>query len=104
MRPVMSRTSRTTHQTAGYSTTFSTRRMPAKASAKRFGFFLATIFGIVSPKMMMSSVVTTVAAVAQAPSGAASRTEIRMAMTDEIVEAAMLTRLFPMRMVERAVS
>ena len=61
--------------------------------------FLAVIFGMVSPKMMTSTVRITVAAQAYS-----SLPRSRMTSTEPSAEAAILARLLPMRMAESASS
>ena len=60
----------------------------------RLAFFFATIFGMVSPKIMTSMVVTTVESQVQwSPA-------MRMTTTEAMEEVAMFTRLLPMSMAE----
>ena len=61
----------------------------------RFALVLAIIFGIVSPKITISTVMTTVDTHAYLSSPAT-----RMTSTEPIDEAAMLTKLLPMRIAE----
>ena len=61
----------------------------------RFALFFAIIFGIVSPKMMTSTVMTTVDTQAYLSSPAISITS-----TEPIDDAAMFTRLLPMSIAE----
>ena len=92
---VMRCTSPTTSQMTGYRMTDSARMTYALRRAMPLAFCLATIFGIVSPKMMTSSVSTTVDThVHCSPTS-------RMTITEPSDDAAMLTRLLPMRMALR---
>jgi len=61
-------------------------------------FFLAVILGIVSPKIMTAVVITTV------DTHVYSSPRARIAATEPSEEAAILTRLLPTRMAERALS
>ena len=60
----------------------------------RFAFFFATIFGIVSPKMMTSTVVMTVESQVQLSPA------MSMTTTEAMDEVAMFTRLLPMSIAE----
>ena len=92
-------TRETTSQVRGFSTTLSARTAGATASERRFAFFLATILGIVSPKTMTSSVITAVAI--QVLLSLPKRSTMS---TDESDEAAILTRLLPIRIALRVSS
>ncbi len=89
----------TTSQTRGKSRIVRMRTGTATPSAWRVAFSLATIFGMVSPKMMIVRVMAAVAiqTFLSLPVSAITRTEPRD-------EAAMFTRLLPMRIAERALS
>ena len=67
----------------------------AKTGASLFAFFFATIFGMVSPKIMTSTVVITVESQVQCSPKSS------MTTTEAIDEVAMFTRLLPMSMAER---
>ena len=75
----------------------------AEKSAKVSGFFFATVFGDISPKVRMITVRT---AVDIADAQLASEPFFKRSMKRRVVreEARMLTMLFPIKIVERSAS
>ena len=85
--------SRVTTKMSGRNTIFRNETVPAASRAKRLAFFLAVILGMVSPRMMTSTVTTAVAT--QVYLSFPQRT---ITSTEEREEQAMFTRLLPIRM------
>ena len=94
----------TAHHTSGQRITEISRTGPAIATERRLAFFLARIFGIVSPNMITRSVTITVAAVVHSPSDAFAAAAADSAITELMEDAATFTRLLPMRIAPSAVS
>ncbi len=85
-------------RTMGVRTKIRPRTAGCNTNTRRLAFFLATILGMVSPKIMTAMVSRAVPAqVHWAPMKV-------MTSTEAMEELAMFTRLLPMRMVDRAFS
>ena len=91
MGAVSRRTSETTSAVIGFRITDSARTAGATASERRLAFFLAAIFGIVSPKMMTAAVTMTV------ESQVYCSPKATMAMTPASEDSAIFTKLLPIR-------
>ena len=84
--------------TRGFVTTHSACSGFATRRAKPSGFLLARIFGVISPNVMMMTVMMSVAI--HAPASPMRETAMTVATADD----AMFTRLLPMRIVMSASS
>ena len=95
----MKRVSFPKSQDRGENNASSTRTMPTMRRTYFSGLLLASVLGVISPKVRMTRVMTTVDTIDPVASPR-RMANVRVAM----VVAAMLTRLLPIRMVVRNLS